>query len=128
MARLTSAYPVEPLFDSREASLDHGLKFAVGENVGPVVLDALPHQFAHIGWIDAARHALLYHLEWFRARIAANLSVGILPKRSGRFRDESMIWVRTNPGHSTDTPIPRGANSLRKPSERATTPYLDTLY
>src|SRR3984893_11077430 len=33
-----------------------------------------------------------------------------------------------NPGHSTDTPIPRGASSRRRPSDSATTPYLETLY
>src|SRR5450631_1122167 len=32
------------------------------------------------------------------------------------------------PGHSTDTPIPRGASSRRSPSDSATTPYLETLY
>src|SRR5258706_12243169 len=32
------------------------------------------------------------------------------------------------PGHSTDTPIPRGASSRRRPSDSATTPYLETLY
>jgi hypothetical protein len=32
-----------------------------------------------------------------------------------------MICVRMKPGHSTDTPIPRGANSKRKPSDSATT-------
>src|SRR5580704_4103114 len=31
------------------------------------------------------------------------------------------------PGHSTDTPIPRGASSRRSPSDSATTPYLETL-
>jgi hypothetical protein len=36
-------------------------------------------------------------------------------------RLESMICVRMKPGHSTDTPIPRGANSKRKPSDSATT-------
>src|SRR5215510_5095977 len=33
-----------------------------------------------------------------------------------------------NPGHSTDTPIPRGASSSRSPSDSATTPYFETLY
>src|SRR5712671_4689849 len=33
-----------------------------------------------------------------------------------------------NPGHSTDTPIPRGASSRRRPSDSATTRYLETLY
>src|SRR6185437_7162495 len=32
------------------------------------------------------------------------------------------------PGHRTDTPIPRGASSRRRPSDSATTPYLETLY
>ena len=49
-------------------------------------------------------------------------------KRAGRFRRKSIILVRTKPGQRTETPIPRGANSRRKPSERATTPYLLTLY
>ena len=35
--------------------------------------------------------------------------------------------VRMNPGHSTETPILRGASSTRSPSDRATTPYLLTL-
>jgi hypothetical protein len=48
MARLTSTYPVEPLRDSSEASLDHGLKLDVGKDVCPVILDALPHHFAYI--------------------------------------------------------------------------------
>jgi len=49
------------------------------------------------------------------------------PKRSGKLRREFMICVRMKPGHSTDTPIPRGASSRRRPSDSATTPYLVTL-
>jgi hypothetical protein len=45
----------------------------------------------------------------------------------GTFRSEFMILVRMKPGHSTDTPIPRGASLTRSPSERPTTPYLVTL-
>ena len=37
------------LFDCGKAGLDHGLKFAIGENVRPVILDAFTHQFTHIG-------------------------------------------------------------------------------
>src|SRR6478736_3830143 len=49
-------------------------------------------------------------------------------KRLGRLRLEVMNLGRKAPGHSTDTPIPRGASSRRRPSDSATTPYLETLY
>ena len=37
-----------------------------------------------------------------------------------------LVWMK--PGHSADTPIPRGANATRRPSDSPTTPYLVTLY
>src|SRR5471032_3014796 len=49
-------------------------------------------------------------------------------KRGGRLRAELTICVRMKPGQRTDTPIPRGARDVRKPSDRATTPYFVTLY
>src|SRR5215471_12452738 len=48
--------------------------------------------------------------------------------RCGMLRREPTICVRMKPGHSTDTPMPRGASVMRIPSDNATTPYLDTLY
>ncbi len=39
----------------------------------------------------------------------------------------SMMRVRTQPGQSTDTPMPSGASVGRMPSDSATTPYLVTL-
>src|SRR5271170_6005315 len=61
-------------------------------------------------------------------RIAAKPASDGRSKRSGRLRTEFTIWVRMNPGQSTDTPIPPPARSPRRPSESATTPYLETLY
>src|SRR5208282_3348774 len=126
-ARISSANPVEPLFDRGEPRVDHGFELGVGENVRPVVFDPFTHELADIGWIDAVRDALLNVFEHVGRRIAASLSSEGRSKRSGRLRTESMILVRMNPGHSTDTPIPRWASSPRNPSERATTPYFDTL-
>src|SRR5260221_559756 len=45
---------VEALLDCDEALLDERLELVVGEDVGPVVLDALAHQPAEVGGIDAA--------------------------------------------------------------------------
>src|SRR5689334_14424205 len=65
-------------------------------------------------------------------RSAIGPSVGRLPmagpNRCGRLRPELVIWVRTKPGHRTDTPIPRVASTARNPSDSATTPYLLTSY
>src|SRR5277367_755525 len=61
-------------------------------------------------------------------RIAAKPASDGRSKRPGRLRMEFTIWVRMNPGQSTETPIPRPARSPRRPSESATTPYLETLY
>src|SRR5579864_3807028 len=52
----------------------------------------------------------------------------VLTNPGGAFRSEFVICVRTKPGHRTDTPIARGARTLRSPSESATTPYLLTPY
>ena len=112
---------------ANRASIE-GLELVVGEDVGPVVLDALADQLADIVRVDAAGDALAET----PSRSAIGRRVGRRPgtapsKRAGRLRAESMIWVRIKPGHSTETPMPRGASSTRRPSDSATTPYLVTL-
>ena len=52
MSRLSSADAVEALLYGGEAVVDSCLVFGIGENVGPVVFDAFPNQFADIEWID----------------------------------------------------------------------------
>ena len=51
--RFTAANPVEALFDRGETGFDHRLELDVGENVGPVVLNAFADKLADIGRIDA---------------------------------------------------------------------------
>jgi hypothetical protein len=51
--RLAVANAIEALLDGREARLDVGLEFGVGENLRPVVLYAFANEFAHIRRIDA---------------------------------------------------------------------------
>jgi hypothetical protein len=46
------------------------------------------------------------------------------PSPAGRFRSESARRVLTKDGHSTETPIPKGASSARSVSEMPTTAYL----
>ncbi len=52
MSRLSSADAVEALLYGGEAVVDPWLVLSIGENVGPVVFDAFPNQFADIEWID----------------------------------------------------------------------------
>jgi hypothetical protein len=52
MPRLSPADAVEALLYGGEAVVDYCLEFSIGENVGPVVFDAFPNQFADIEWID----------------------------------------------------------------------------
>jgi len=59
MPRRAIANAVKPLFDRREASLDHRFEFQVGENVGPVVFDAFADEFADVKRINALRDAVL---------------------------------------------------------------------
>jgi len=44
--RIPVADPVESALDFGKASLDHRLELAIGENVGPVVLDSFAHELA----------------------------------------------------------------------------------
>ena len=55
---LAVADPVEAALDLGKASFDHRLELAVGENVGPVVLDTFTHELAHVEWVNAATDAL----------------------------------------------------------------------
>src|ERR1041385_3266174 len=66
--RLTLPDLVEALLDLGEASLDGRLELRVGENVGPVVFDALAHQFADIKRIDAAGYSVDDHFCEFGLR------------------------------------------------------------
>src|SRR5215471_14330246 len=56
--RLMVADPVEAALDLGKASFDHRLELAVGENVGPVVLDTFTHELAYVEWVNAATDAL----------------------------------------------------------------------
>lgn len=52
MPGLSPADAVEALLYGSEAVVDDWLVFSIGENVGPVVFDAFPNQFADIERID----------------------------------------------------------------------------
>ncbi len=52
MPWFTSTNPVEALFDRGETAFDQRLELDVGENVGPVVLNAFADKHADIGRID----------------------------------------------------------------------------
>ena len=58
MRRRTPTDAVEAGLDAGEAGVDRWLELVVGEDVGPVALDALAHQFADVERIDAALDAL----------------------------------------------------------------------
>ncbi len=49
------------------------------------------------------------------------------PYRWGTLRPERRMLVLMKPGQRTETPMPLGARSLRRPSDSETTPYLVTL-
>ena len=57
---------IKACFYRREARIYHRLKFVVGENILPVVLNPFTHEFANVLWIDALQYAVLDHLEWRR--------------------------------------------------------------
>src|SRR5215468_5635494 len=52
MPRLSAADAVEALLYGGEPIVDSWLVLSIGENVGPVVFDAFPNQFADVEWID----------------------------------------------------------------------------
>src|SRR5262245_66562322 len=58
--RIPVADPVEAALDFGKARLDHRLELAIGENVGPVVLDSFAHELAHVERINAATDAIGY--------------------------------------------------------------------
>src|SRR5215469_3744502 len=61
---------------------------------------------------------------------AANDGGGCSPRLAGQLREASMMLVRTQPGHTTLTPMGRPARiiDLYRPSEMATTACLDASY
>jgi len=126
--RLTTANSIKARLDRGKTCINHGLKFGVRENIRPIVLNAFADEFADVERIDSFRNAVLNHLKRFRRTNCVQSFFAWTFEAPGIFRSEVMIWVRTKPGHRTETPMPRGASSTRKPSERATTPYLLTLY
>jgi hypothetical protein len=56
--RIPVADPVEAALDFGKASLDYRLELAVGENVGPVVLDSFANELAHVERVNAATDAI----------------------------------------------------------------------
>src|SRR5215218_11490209 len=50
--RRSSADTVKTLLDRSEPVVDGRFELGIGEDVGPVVFDGLPNQFADIEWID----------------------------------------------------------------------------
>src|SRR5688572_4013650 len=61
--RGTSANKVEALLDCGKACFDERFEIIVGEDVGPVVLDALADQLADIKRIDALGDAVADELD-----------------------------------------------------------------
>src|SRR6185312_3851207 len=57
-SRLAVADAIEAGLDVGEAGVDERLELGVGEDVGPIVLDALTHEVADIERVDAGVDAL----------------------------------------------------------------------
>src|SRR5262249_20056789 len=67
--RFAFADPGEAALDLGESRLDVRLELAIGEDVGPVVLDAFAHQFADVERVDAALDSFRQLPDPFPARV-----------------------------------------------------------
>ena len=64
--RLATSDSIKSRFYPCESRIDERLKFVVGENIRPIVLDAFSHEFADVSWINALRHTVLQYPEGLR--------------------------------------------------------------
>ena len=102
---MTATNTVEASFDRGEAGFDAGLELEIGEDIGPVVLDAFANEFADIIGIDARRNAFANDLESFQERRR---------KRCGVDRSSKTLWQ-----------IALGVHDLRTDEARAQHRYAD---